>query len=81
MNLKDKITVNILNYCKDNKISELQLAQKLHKNLLKTRLMFDLDIKSRRFSFGELEKVAAALEVDPLFLINYDKEKEKIKWI
>ena len=59
----------------------MQLAQKLHKNLLKTRLMFDLDIKSRRFSFGELEKVAAALEVDPLFLINYDKEKEKIKWI
>ena len=76
MNLKDRITVNILNYCKDNKISELQLAQKLHKNVMKTRLMFDLNIKSRRFSFSDLEKVANALEVDPLFLINYERERK-----
>ena len=77
MNLKDRISINILNYCKDNKISELELAKKLHCNTMKIKLMLDVKNKSRRFSIPDLEKVAQALEIDPSLLINYERRKNE----
>jgi len=75
MKLKDRITINILEYCEDNNISMKDLAKRLHCGLLKVTRMLDVKERTRRFTINDLEDISNALGVNPEILISYDKRK------
>ncbi len=75
MKLKDRITLNILEYCKDNNISMKDLAKRLHCGLPKITRMLDVKEKTRRFTINDLDDICISLEINPEVIIVYDKRK------
>lgn len=75
MSLKDRISLNVIEYCKNNNITMDDLAKRLHCGLPKITKMLDIKERTRRFTLNDIDNISNALGITPEALITYDKRK------